>query len=84
MLMVGLHLNDDPIGTVYCVNAGPVSDLPGDTNKHADPDQLYAYSYEYHKPNSQIIRGTVRHYRLNGTVALLKEICEDIETKGGK
>ena len=60
---------------------------PGDSAFHPMPcitSRWCEVDYEYYRVGEKIIRGTVKHFRDNGAVALLKEICEDIETKGGK
>ena len=74
MITAEIRVNCGLIGHIYCVNE--VQTEP--------PGEWYAYSYEYYMPGEQVIKGTVKHYRPNGAIALLKEICEDIETKGGK
>ena len=79
--------NDQIVGHIYCVKETQMPRPPGDDRFHPMPgitSQWYEYSYEYYKPGELIIKGSVQHYRPNGAVALMKEICEDIETKGGK
>lgn len=72
------------------INAACVKQMPrppGDDKFHPMPgvtSQWYEYTYEYYKPGEAIITGTVQHYHPNGAAALMKEIFEDIETKGGK
>jgi len=86
MLTAMLQLDDEVIGTVYCVNAGPLA-APEETKKedrNSEEGEWCEFAYEYHRECARTIRGTVKHYRPNGAIALMKEICEDIETKGGK
>jgi len=72
MITAEIRVNTQLIGHIYCVN------------EVGDDDGWCQYSYEYYCPGEGTIKGTVRHYRPNGAVALMKEICEDIETQGGK
>lgn len=72
MITAEIRINGQFLGHVYCVN------------EEGDPDDWCDYSYEYYRPEQGLIKGEVRHFRPNGAAALLKEIFEDIETKGGK
>jgi hypothetical protein len=86
MLTADIRINGALIGHIYCVNEKTINP-PGDDRFHPVPivtSKWYEYSYEYYRPGEGIIKGAVQHYRPNGAAALLKEICEDIETKGGK
>ena len=83
MLTAEIKINGVMIAHVYAVNKGLV---PRTTEKKAHPfcGEFCTYAYEYYRPEHTVIRGKVEHFRPNGAAALLKEICEDIEGKGGK
>lgn len=83
MFTVQMHRNDEVIGTVYCVNSSPVVNTADASDENEEHGMWCEYAYEYHQHGVVAHRGTVKHYRPNGAVALLKEICEDIEAKGG-
>lgn len=72
MITAELRVNCGFIGHIYCVNIG------------GDDDDWCDYRYEYYTPDEKVISGRVKHFRPNGAIALMKEICEDIETQGGK
>lgn len=72
MITAEIRINTQLIGNIYCVR------------KTATDMDWCEYSYEYYKPGHGLIQGLVKHYQPNGAIALFKEICEDIETKGGK
>jgi hypothetical protein len=78
MLQVEIKVNGRIIATVKAVN----QDKKGLTPAEFD-DGWRQYLYEYDYPNHTKCEGTVLHFRKNGHVALIKEICEDLEATHG-
>lgn len=72
MLTVEMHVGTHYTGRISCTRKTSV-----------DEPEWNAYSYEYYVVGKEVIKGTVKHHTPNGAIGLLKEICEDIETKGG-
>lgn len=85
MITAEIRVSGRLIAHVYCVNEEPV---PGPGNRwDARDTEWYRYSYEYLSVGEGakgVINGEVKHFRPNGAAALMKEIFEDVETKGGK
>ena len=77
MITAEIKVNGAMIAHVYAVNQGEASILP-------EVKDMCFYTYEYYRPEHTVIRGKVTHFRPNGAAALLKEIFEEVETKGGK
>ena len=77
MITAEIKVNGVMIAHVYVVNQGAASLDP-------DVDGLCEYHYEYYRPEHSVIRGKAEHFRPNGAAALLKEVFEDVEGKGGK
>lgn len=77
MMTVEFHVGAHYTGRISCTREKPV-------DVSAVSPEWYVYSYEYYVVGKEIIKGTVKHHSPNGAIALLKEICEDIESKGGK
>lgn len=86
MITADIKENGIPFGHVYVVNQEQLSRPPDDTEGgfYPEPPPWYRYRYEYYRPEHDVIRGTVVHFRPNGAAALLKTVFEDVETKGGK
>lgn len=84
MITAELRINTQLMGHIYCVNEKDIPGPDGSRDWNTALKGWCEYSYEYYKPGENIIKGTVEHYRPNGAIALMKEICEDIEGKGGK
>jgi len=72
MLTAEIKVDGNTIAHIYAVKDG---DTVG---------ELRDYVFEYYRPERGVIKGKVRHHRPNGAVALLKEICENVEMQGGK
>jgi hypothetical protein len=72
MITAEIRVNAQLVGHIYCVNTG----------NHTNG--WHKYRYEYYRPDGGIIKGEIEHFRDNGAIALVKEICEDVETKGGQ
>ncbi len=72
MLTAVITIDGKQAGTVVCKN------IDGAYNDRAE------YEYLYTGDAPPIIKGRVFHHKPNGAIALLKEVCEDIETKGGR
>lgn len=76
MITAELRVNGQFIGHIYARNEG------GEVNGWCE------YRYECYTLNddsgNSLVNGKVRHFRPNGAVALFKEICEDVGTRGSK
>ena len=72
--MITVAIQDETAtGYIVCIREREMPPLPGNTSGWNECD------YEYYRPGESIIQGTVRHHPPNGAIALLKEICEDID-----
>ena len=72
MLIVGINVNDERIGTFYIKNMGPAQ------NSTRRDERLYHYRYV--EPLEEDIHGEVRHFRNDLALELVKKCINDIQT----
>jgi len=78
MLTCDIKVNGRRIATISAVNQGK----KGITLSEFELGwRKYLYKYDNYEPKQQL-QGSVHHFRPSGAIALIKEICEDLETKG--
>jgi len=63
------------------VNVYPLDTFEMDSEDYQAGWRMYSYTYIRFQPTREI-HGRVKHLESNGPPALLKEVFEDIETRG--